>query len=387
MLYKNACIFTAEGQFVHGSFRVENGRFAELLDFVPEEDGIDLSGATVLPGLVDLHIHGAMGADLSDADYDGLCAMARYLAQCGVTAFAPASMTLPYETLSQAFAVGKCFHDARPDGCARLAGIHMEGPYFSHQKKGAQNGAYLKEPDIDGFAKLYEGCGGLIRIVDLAPELPGAEGFIRAAHTRCTVSVAHTDAGYSEAAAAFRAGASHLTHLFNCMPPIHHRNPGVIGAASEQDHVTAELICDGLHIHPSAVRMAFRLFPGRICLVSDALRCCGMEDGTYTLGGQTVFLQNGAARLADGTLAGSATNLFDCLKHAVSFGIPLEEVIQAASILPARVLGLDHELGSIAPGKAADFIVCTDTLERRAVYMSGRRIAAVNPAEARRIRD
>ena len=151
--------------------------------------------------------------------------------------------------------------------------------------------------------------------------------------------------------------------------------------------MTAELICDGLHVHPSAVRMAFRLFPGRICLVSDALRCCGMEDGTYTLGGQTVFLQNGAARLADGTLAGSVTNLFDCLKHAVSFGIPLEEAIQAASILPARVLGLDHELGSIAPGKAADFIVCTDTLERRAVYMSGRRIAAVNPAEARRTRD
>ena len=304
MLFKNANIFVG-GQFQHGSFRVENGRFAEILTTVPAEDGIDLENQYVIPGLVDVHNHGNSGADFSDGDYDGLIKMARYLAQNGVTSFAPASMTLPYDVLEAAYKTAVQLKKAQPEGCAHLMGIQMEGPFFSEKKKGAQNGAYLRDPDFAAFQQLYDASEGLIRIADVTAELPGAVEFAEKASKLCTVSIAHTDCTYEEASAVLDAGASHLTHLYNAMPGIHHRKPGPIGAGSERENVVAELICDGQHIHPSAVRMAFRLFPGRICLISDALRCCGMPDGQYTLGGQDVFLYGGVAKLADGTLAES----------------------------------------------------------------------------------
>ena len=373
MLYKNANLFV-DGSFRLGSFRVEDGQFTQILEGVPEEAGVDLQGAWVIPGLVDIHNHGNSGADFSDGDYQGLVTMAKYLARNGITSFAPASMTLPYEVLEKAFAAGARLREEKPHGCSRIMGIQMEGPFFSEKKKGAQNGAYLKEPDFAAFRKLYEGCGGLVRIADLAPELPGAEEFTRQAKELCTVSVAHTDSGYEDARAVFEAGARHLTHLFNAMPPIHHRKPGVIGAASENENVQAELICDGMHVHPSSVRMAFRLFPGRICLVSDALRCCGMPDGEYELGGQQVTLQGGIAKLADGTIAGSATNLYACMQNAVKFGISKEEAILSATLNPAKALGCQDQIGSIQAGKRADFVVCDSELNRRQVYIAGQMI-------------
>ena len=372
MLFKNAYIFTEEGVFTHGSFRVADGKFTEVLSTVPAEDGVDLEGQYVIPGLIDVHNHGNSGADFSDGDYEGLVKMAQYLAKNGVPSFAPASMTLPYEVLEKAFATALRLTEEQPEGCARLMGIQMEGPFFSEKKKGAQNGAYLKDPDFEAFKKLYEGCNGLVRIADVAPELPGAVEFTREASKLCTVSIAHTDANYEEADAVLAAGATHLTHLYNAMPPIHHRKPGVIGAGSERENVIAELICDGEHVHPSSVRMAFKLFPGRICLVSDALRCCGMPNGQYELGGQEVFLEGNVARLADGTIAGSATNLYDCMRKAVEFGISKEQAILSSTIIPARQLGRGEEIGSIAPGKLADFVVCTADLEKTAVYLGGK---------------
>ena len=372
MLFKNAYIFTEEGVFTHGSFRVADGKFTEVLSTVPAEDGVDLEGQYVIPGLIDVHNHGNSGADFSDGDYEGLVKMAQYLAKNGVTSFAPASMTLPYEVLEKAFATALRLTEEQPEGCARLMGIQMEGPFFSEKKKGAQNGAYLKDPDFEAFKKLYEGCNGLVRIADVAPERPGAVEFTREASKLCTVSIAHTDANYEEADAVLAAGATHLTHLYNAMPPIHHRKPGVIGAGSERENVIAELICDGEHVHPSSVRMAFKLFPGRICLVSDALRCCGMPNGQYELGGQEVFLEGNVARLADGTIAGSATNLYDCMCKAVEFGISKEQAILSSTIIPARQLGRGEEIGSIAPGKLADFVVCTADLEKTAVYLGGK---------------
>ena len=370
MLFKNANLFL-DGRFRHGSFRVEDGRFAEILTDTPAEDGIDLAGQYVIPGLVDVHTHGNSGADFSDGDYDGLVRMARYLAANGVTSFAPASMTLPYDVLGAAYKTAVRLKQEQPSGCARLMGIQMEGPFFSEKKKGAQNAAYLKLPDFAAFKALYDISEGLLRIADVAAELPGAVAFTRQAAKLCTVSVGHTNCTYEEAAAVFDAGARHLTHLYNAMPGIHHRHPGPIGAASEREAVVAELICDGQHVHPSAVRMAFRLFPGRICLISDALRCCGMPDGQYTLGGQDVWLQNGAAHLADSTLAGSAANLYDCMRKAVEFGIPKEQAILSATLIPAREIGREHETGSIAVGKLADFIVCDDRLNRNAVWLGG----------------
>ena len=370
MLFKNANIFVGD-QFQHGSFRVENGRFTEILTTVPAENGVDLDNQYVIPGLVDVHNHGNSGADFSDGDYDGLAKMARYLAQNGVTSFAPASMTLPYDVLEAAYKTAVRLKKAQLEGCARLMGIQMEGPFFSEKKKGAQNGAYLRLPDFEAFQRLYDVSEGLIRIADVAAELPSAVEFAEKASRLCTVSIAHTDCTYEEASAVFDAGASHLTHLYNAMPGIHHRKPGPIGAGSERENVVAELICDGQHIHPSAVRMAFKLFPNRICLISDALRCCGMPDGQYTLGGQDVFLSGGVAKLADGTIAGSATNLYDCMRKAVAFGISKEQAILSATRIPAREIRREKEIGSIVSGKLADFVVCDEDLNRKAVYLGG----------------
>lgn len=372
MRYENGWIF-ADGRFVRGGFSVENGRFAHVLEDVPGP-AEDLDGALVIPGLVDIHVHGCAGADFSDGDYAGLVRMARYLARRGVTSFAPASMTLPYDALDKAFhAAARLRREDLADG-ARLMGIQMEGPFLSREKRGSQNPAYLRLPDWDRFLRLYDAAEGLLRIVDVAPELPGAVEFTRRASEKCRVSVAHTAAGYDQAAAVFDAGATHLTHLFNAMSGIHHRHPGPIGAASERENVTAELICDGIHVHPSAVRMAFRLFPGRICLISDALRCCGMADGSYSLGGQEILLSGGVARLTGGTIAGSAADLYQCMRRAVSFGIPREQAVWAATALPARVIGRESETGAIADGRAADFVICGGELEPEAVYLGGKRL-------------
>ena len=370
MRYENGWIF-ADGRFVRGGFSVENGRFAHVLEDVPGP-AEDLDGALVIPGLVDIHVHGCAGADFSDGDYAGLVRMARHLARRGVTSFAPASMTLPYDALDKAFhAAARLRREGLADG-ARLMGIQMEGPFLSREKRGSQNPAYLRLPDWDRFLRLYDAAEGLLRIVDVAPELPGAVEFTRRASEKCRVSVAHTAAGYDQAAAVFDAGATHLTHLFNAMSGIHHRHPGPIGAASERENVTAELICDGIHIHPCMVRNTFRLFGAhRMILISDSMRAVGMEDGQYTLGGQDVTVRGALATLADGTIAGSATNLYDCMCKAVEMGIPKEQAIRAATINPAVSIGVGNKVGSLEAGKYANIVIADKELHRRQVILKG----------------
>ncbi len=377
MFYKNARIFTSDFKFHTGAFEVLNGRFSQVLAKDVPEDAIDLKGATVIPGLVDVHSHGNSGADFSDGDYAGLKKMAAYYARCGVTSFAPASMTLPYEVLEPAFFNALRLADECPAGHARIMGIQMEGPYFSYKKRGAQNADYLKEPDFEGFQKLYKGCGGMIRIVDIAPELPGAAEFVEKAKKLCTVSIAHTDSDYDHAKAAVDAGVTHLTHLYNAMPGIHHRNPGVIPAAVENPNVQAEIICDGYHIHPASVRLAFTMFKNRMILVSDSGRCAGQAEGyQFDLGGQMAEIRGGVAKLVGtDTIACSAANLWQCLTNTISWGIPEEEAVRAATFNPAKAIGADLEIGSIEVDKMADFIVTDENYSYKRVFMAGREIA------------
>ena len=375
MFYKNARIFSSDLRFHLGAFEVKDGRFGAVLPDEVPEDAIDLEGATVIPGLIDCHIHGSNLADASDGHYEDLKREAKYLAENGITGFAPTTMTLPYAALDKAFRNAKELHDAAPEGYARVLGIHMEGPYFSYAKKGGQNPDYLKEPDFEGFKELYDACGGLLSIVDIAPELPGAMEFVEKASKLCTVSVAHTDSDYDHAKEAFSKGATHLTHLFNAIPGIHHRKPGVIPAALENPSVRAELICDGLHVHPASVRLAFSMFGGeRMILISDALRCCGMPDGAYELGGQTAYLSGGVAKLADGTIAGAATNLYPGMANAILFGVPEADAVRAATYNPACALGVQDQVGSIATGKKADFIICRSDYTGKRVFLGGKEL-------------
>ena len=376
MFYKNARIFTGDFQFHTGAFEVKDGVFGQILPVDVPSDAVDLNGATVIPGLVEVHSHGNSGADFSDGDYEGLKAMAKYYAECGATSFAPASMTLPYDVLSKAFATAKQLKEEAPAGYSRIMGIQMEGPYFSYAKRGAQNPDYLKEPDFEGFKKLYDDCGGLVRIVDIAPELPGAAEFVAKAKDLCTVSIAHTDSDYDHAKAAVDAGVTHLTHLYNAMPGIHHRNPGVIPACVENEKVQAEIICDGYHIHPASVRLAFKMFKDRMVLVSDSGRCAGQPEGyQFDLGGQMAEIRGGVAKLVGSeTIACSASNMWACLQNVLSWGISEEEAIRAASYNPAKALGVQNQIGSIESGKLADFVITNADYSEKRVFIGGKEI-------------
>ena len=331
----------------------------------------DASGCYVIPGLTDVHFHGCMGKDFSDADPEGLEIMAKYELSQGVTQICPAGMTLLEDQLTRVCQVAAAHRDANKPGAER-SGINLEGPFLSMAKKGAQHRDWLQAPDVEMFRRLMAASKGLVKLVSVAPEEPGAMEFIEAVEGEVTVSIAHTTADYDTAMEAFRLGARQVTHLFNAMPPFSHRAPGVVGAALDTPNCNVELICDGIHIHPAVVRATFKMFgPKRVILISDTMRAAGMSDGDYTLGGQPVTVKGKLATLADGTIAGSVTNLMNCMRTAVSFGIPLEDAVWAAAVNPARAIGIFSRMGSLEPGKRANVVVLDQNLELKDVFFRG----------------
>lgn len=373
MLLIHANYLDEDFRLVQGDIEIEDGKILRVGKDLPrkEEDlAVDCAGSyTVVPGFVDVHIHGCAGADTCDATREALEAMAAFLLAHGVTSFCPTTMTTSRETIQAALLAAKDMMDHPIEGGARVVGVNMEGPFIAKERKGAQKEEDILPPDFPLFQRFYEESGGIVRLVDVAPEQPGGLDFVEKASQLCTVSIAHTTADYDQAKAAFDKGVTHATHLFNAMSGLHHRKPGVVGAVFDDSRVRGELICDGFHIHPAVLRAAFRLLGDRALIVSDSMRANGMPEGeAFDLGGQMVIVHQGKALLPDGTIAGSVTNLHQEIKNLVSFGVPFEQAVKAATLLPARAIGLDGEIGSIAPGKRADLVVLDENLDIAAVY-------------------
>ena len=365
MIIKGGKVFQEDGSFLEQALYINDHRLVDKAEHQDDEKVIDAEGLLVLPGLVDIHSHGAAGEDFSDGNPEGLKKILQYEKRCGITSYCPTSMTFPKERLRQIFASIK---GAQTEDGATVVGINMEGPFLDPAKKGAHVEKWIAAPDAAFVRELNQDVDGLVRLVTLAPNMDGAEEFIKEMHEEVCISLGHTAADYDCASRAMKLGAHHVTHLYNAMQPFGHRAPGLIGAAMDDPECMVELICDGYHIHPSAIRAAFRLFgPERVILISDSMRATGMENGTYELGGQEVTVKDRKAVLKDGTLAGSATNLYGCMCKAIEFGIPLEQAIMAATANPARSIGIFDRVGSIRIGKQADLLLVSENLELKRV--------------------
>lgn len=365
MIIKGGKVFQEDGSFLEQALYINDHRLVDKAEYQDDGKVIDAEGLLVLPGLVDIHSHGAAGEDFSDGNPEGLKKILQYEKRCGITSYCPTSMTFPKERLRQIFASIK---GTQTEEGAKVVGINMEGPFLDPAKKGAHVEEWIAAPDAAFVRELNQDVDGLVRLVTLAPNMDGAEEFIKEMHEEVCISLGHTAADYDCASRAMKLGAHHVTHLYNAMQPFGHRAPGLIGAAMDDPECMVELICDGYHIHPSAIRAAFRLFgPERVILISDSMRATGMENGTYELGGQEVTVKDRKAVLKDGTLAGSATNLYGCMCKAIEFGIPLEQAIMAATANPARSIGIFDRVGSIRIGKQADLLLVSENLELKRV--------------------
>lgn len=338
---------------------------------VGEEERIDARGQYVIPGLTDIHFHGCVGSDCCDGTPEAFEKMAEYEGRQGVTTITPATMTMPEEVLER---VAKAAVSCDTENGAVLCGLYMEGPFISPGKKGAQNEAYIRKPDVDLFRRLQAASGGMFRTVVVAPETEGALDFIRSVFREVNVSLGHTMADYELAREAMECGASELTHLYNAMMPFTHRSPGPMAAAADDATCRVEMICDGVHLHPATVRTTFRIFgDDRILLISDSMRAAGLEDGTYELGGQKVIVKGKTALLEDGTIAGSVTSLMGCVRTAVKeMGIPLESALKCAAVNPAKAIGIYDRYGSLTPGKYANVVLLDKELQVKRVLRHGR---------------
>ena len=358
---------------------IRDGRIVAISDAdsldSDRQDCVDLSGLLLIPGLIDIHIHGAVGEDTSDGQEVSLQRIASFLLSKGITGFCPTTMMIPDEQIRAVLQSAERVKNSEYNG-AKILGVRLEGPFLSEEKCGVQNTAYAKLPSVACFQQILQTYSeDLVRIVDLAPELPGAKDFISFYQDKYVLSIAHTAATYPCCKEAISLGARHGTHLFNAMNPLHHHEPGAVGALLDDSETTCELICDGMHVHPAVLKIAWKLLGcERIVVVSDAMRAAGMPDGVYDLGGTPVTVRGGRTDFGNGRLAGSTTNLLDEVKYLVSIGIPLTEAVKTCSINPARVLHVEHEIGSLAIGKSADMVAVDRDLCVHQVWMNGQSV-------------
>ena len=384
MLIKNVKVFTKDKKFKNGAIALSGDKIKAVYTEanMPDsdlEETIDGNGAYAIPGLIDLHFHGCKGDDFCDGTKEAIARIAEYEASIGVTAIAPATMTLPVEELKQILSVAaKYKKNGTSPKAADLVGINMEGPFISKVKKGAQDERNIIPCNVEIAEQFLEASDGLVKFIGIAPEdNEDYLEFIEKMKGKVNISLAHTNADYDTAKKAFDAGANHAVHLYNAMPAFTHRAPGVVGAVYDGKHVMAEIICDGIHIHPAMVRATFEMMGAdRMILISDSMRATGMPDGQYTLGGLDVKVVGKRATLvSDGAIAGSATNLADCMRTVVKeMQIPLETAIACATINPAKSLGIDDQYGSIKAGKKADIVLLKDNLDQQAVVKDGVRL-------------
>lgn len=383
MIIKNVNIYTEDKTFAKGAVEIKNGYFSGVSLHAEDEvnaggEIIDGEGAYAIPGLIDVHFHGCMGYDFCDGTKEAVREIAKYEASVGVTGISPATMTLPVEELIRVLEVAADYKETEEKEHALgadLLGINMEGPFISIEKKGAQDERNIISCDADICQKFLNASKGLVKFIGIAPERnKDFSSFIRQMKDKVNISLAHTNADYDTAKAAFDAGADHAVHLYNAMPAFSHRTPGVVGAVSDSPHVNAELICDGVHIHPAVVRATFKMMGAdRMILISDSMRATGMPNGRYLLGGLEVDVsENRATLVSNGALAGSATNLMDCMRMAVQkMGIPLETAVACATMNPAKALGVYKNYGSITAGKKADLVLLDQELKIKAVIKDG----------------
>ncbi len=364
MLLKNGQIFY-NNIFRKGNVKINDGLITSI-DFegiYATKEGIDCSDKFILPGLIDIHTHGCIGFDFSYASPDEICKMRNYYLENGITAFFPTTVALPDEDIKKAV---NTIYEAKNMCCegAEIVGINLEGPYLSPNKCGAHDITLLKEPDIDFINSL----GDIIKIVNVAPEYEKAFNFIK--NFKGKTSIAHTDCDYNTASDAINLGANHITHIFNAMNGLNHRNPGVIGAFFDSD-AYAEIICDTIHIHQAVLRMIFNSKYDRLVVISDSMSATGLSNGDYKLGKLDVTVSDGKATLPDGTLAGSVMNIYDMMKKLIEIGIPKEQAVASVTQIPAESIGINNEYGQISEGRTANIVIADADFSLKSVIYHG----------------
>lgn len=368
MLFKNCTFYNELFEKEFGDIEIENGIIKQI--GIINGDGKDMSGLTLIPGFVDIHIHGCGGGDACDESNESLDKITRELAKHGVTSFCPTTMTLGTERLSN---IVKVISRYKTSG-AKIAGINLEGPFIAMSKKGAQNGDYVRGGTKEEFDLLLENSGNMIKIITIAPEAFDSKEFTEYVSKKCTVSIGHSNADCEECKKAIEQGVRHATHLFNAMTPMTHREPGIVGTVLDDDRIMCELICDGGHINPIVLRNAFDILgEDRAVVVSDSMRGAGLGEGEFELGGQQVFVKkNGKyAVLADGTIAASISNIHTEFKNLISFGIDFKAALKSCTINPAKAIKEDDKIGSIQTGKCADLVFLDENLDIKEVYING----------------